>query len=83
MTRLRTHLVDVAPYLQMLSHSTVREGVLVELSVFGISTIAEDSGDVFNVLTDDLPSDNLTLGQRVQFQLTSGGQISNIELVYD
>jgi hypothetical protein len=67
----------------MLSHSTVREGVLVELSVFGISTIAEDSGDVFNVLTDDLPSDNLTLGQRVQFQLTSGGQISNIELVYD
>jgi hypothetical protein len=82
-TRLRTHLVDVAPYLQMLSHSTVREGVLVEISSFGTCLIAEDSGDVCSVLTADLPSDNLSLGQRVQFQVTSGGQLSNFELVYD
>ena len=83
MTRVRTHLVDVAPYLQMLSQSTVREGVLVDMSFVGISSIADDSGDVFNVFTDDLPSDHPALGQRVQFQVTAEGQITNIELVYE
>ncbi len=54
---------------------------MTEITVFGISYIAEDNGDVFNVPTPDLPGGNLSLGQRIQFQVDAHERVVNIQLI--